>query len=117
MNQPLELEDITGLTLTVVGTLIEKYVKEGYADPTMYRALRASAELAEQFKARLEYDGRQDTELTTGVAELITSLKLTAMECGEVVERLIEENGWQEQANGWSGSHHDCDHDNGEGEE
>jgi hypothetical protein len=117
MNQPLELEDITGLTLTIVGTLIEQYVQQGYADPTMYKALRASAQLAEQFRERLEYDGVENTDLLDGVADLITSLKLTAMECGEVVERLIEENGWQDEAKNWSDPRpHNCetDHDNGE---
>lgn len=111
MREPLELADITGLTMTIVGTLVERYVQEGYADPVMYKALRATSELAEHFKARLEYDGVDNTELIDGVGELITSLKLTAMECGEVVERIIQDNGWQEQAEGWSDPHHNCDHD------
>jgi hypothetical protein len=114
MNQPLELEDITGLTLTVVGVLIESYVKDGYADPTMYRALKATEQLAEQFKARLEYEGTDNTDLMDGVDELITNLKLTAMECGEVVERIIEQNGWQEQGKNWSDPHANCDHTDGE---
>lgn len=114
MNQPLELEDITGLTLTVVGVLIESYVKDGYADPTMYRALKATEQLAEQFKARLEYEGTDNTDLMNGVDELITNLKLTAMECGEVVERIIEDNGWQEEGKGWSDPHANCDHTDGE---
>jgi hypothetical protein len=117
MNQPLELEDITGLTLTVVGVLIESYVKDGYADPTMYRALKATEQLAEQFKARLEYEGTDNTKLMDGVDELITSLKLTAMECGEVVERIIEQNGWQEEGKNWSDPHANCDHDHTDGEE
>jgi|LauGreDrversion4_2_1035121.scaffolds.fasta_scaffold871696_2 hypothetical protein len=117
MNQPLELEDITGLTLTVVGVLIESYVKDGYADPTMYRALKATEQLAEQFKARLEYEGTDNTDLMNGVDELITNLKLTAMECGEVVERIIEQNGWQEEGKNWSDPHANCDHDHTDGEE
>lgn len=118
MNEPLELEDITGLTMTVVGVLIEQYVKEGYADPTMYRALKATAELAEQFKARLEYDGKDNAELMNGVDDLITNLHLTAMECGEVVERIIHDNGWQDQAEGWSDPHRNCDHNHStDGEE
>jgi hypothetical protein len=117
MNQPLELEDITGLTLTVVGVLIESYVRDGYADPTMYRALKATEQLAEQFKARLEYEGTDNTDLMNGVDELITNLKLTAMECGEVVERIIEQNGWQEEGKNWSDPHANCDHDHTDGEE
>ena len=103
MNQPLELEDIAGLSLTMLGVLIEQYVSQGYADPTMYRALQASASLTEQLKARLEYNGATNTELLDGVTELIVNLRLTAMECGEVVNRIIDEHGlpvskdtWQE---------------------
>ena len=112
MREPMELEDITGLTMTVVGVLIESYVQEGYADPTMYKALRATEELAEHFRARLEYEGKADTEIMAGVVDLITSLKLTAIECGEVVEQIIEKNGWQEQGKNWSDPNHDCaDHE------
>lgn len=93
MNQPLELEDIAGLSLTMLGVLVEQYVREGYADPTMYRALQASAMLTEQFKARLEYNGETNTELLDGVTDLLTNIQLTAMECGEVVNRIIEEHG------------------------
>lgn len=109
MERPLELEDIAGLSLVLVGTLIEQYVKEGYADPTMYRALRASAELAEQFKARVEYDGVTDGELIDGVTDLIMNLQLTALECGEVVNRIIEEHGLPVDKETWSRT--DCDHD------
>jgi hypothetical protein len=114
MSEPLELQDIAGLGLTIVGVLIESYVKEGYADPTMYKALRATAELAEQFQARAKYDDAP-SEVIESIGELLTNLQLTAMECGEVVERIIEENGWQEQGKNWSAS--DCDHHHGHGEE
>lgn len=116
MREPLELEHITGLALTTIGVLIENYVNEGYADPTMYKALRASTELAEHFKARMEVDGASE-EFVSGIGDLITNLKLTAMECGEVVERIIEKNGWQEQGKGWSDPHANCDHDHEDGEE
>jgi hypothetical protein len=83
----------------------------------MYRALKATEQLAEQFKARLEYEGTDNTDLMDGVDELITNLKLTAMECGEVVERIIEQNGWQEEGKNWSDPHANCDHDHTDGEE
>lgn len=102
MTQPLELEDITGLSLTLIGTLIESYVKEGYADPTMYRALTASAELAQHFMARLEANGEDNTELLDGVAELITNLQVTAIECGEVVNHIIEEHGLPVSKDDWT---------------
>jgi hypothetical protein len=114
MNQPLELEDIAGLSLTITGTLIESYIKEGYADPTMYRALRASAELAEHFVERAKANGASD-ELIEGITELLTSLRITAMECGEVVNNIIDEHGLPVDKETWSKPHHNCDHDhNGE---
>lgn len=117
MNQPLQLEDIAGLSLTITGTLIEQYIKNGYADPTMYRALRASAELAEQFKARLEYDGVTNDELLEGVTQLATDLQVTALECGEVVNNIIEEHGLPISKDEWSEPIH-CDHDHdGDGED
>lgn len=91
MSEPLALEDITGLSLTIIGVLVEDYIKQGYADPTMYRALRAASELAEQYKARVEYDNGSD-ELIEAVGELVVNLQVTAMECGEVVNRIIEEH-------------------------
>jgi hypothetical protein len=102
MDTPLALEDITGLTLTTLGALVEQYVKEGYADPTMYRALEVSARLAEQFKARLEYDGVGDTDLLEKVTDLMVNLQLTAMECGEVVNRIIEEHGLPVSKDDWT---------------
>lgn len=102
MNQPLELEDITGLSLTLIGALIETYVKDGYADPTMFQALTASAKLAEQFRERLVYDGNHDTEALEQVTDLLVNLQLTAMECGEVVNRVIEENGLPVSKDSWT---------------
>lgn len=102
MNQPLELEDITGLSLTLIGALIESYLKEGYADPTMFQALTASAKLAEEFKARLEYDGEHDGEALKQVTDLLVNLQLTAMECGEVVNRIIEEHGLPVSKDDWT---------------
>ena len=113
MSQPLELEDITGLSLTLIGTLLESYVKDGYADPLMYKALRASSELAQQFMARLLEDGVDNTELLDGVSELITNLQVTAIECGEVVNRIIEDNGLPISKDEWS---QPCDHDHTDGE-
>jgi hypothetical protein len=112
METPLALEDITGLALTTLGVLVESYVKEGYADPTMYRALKASTALAEQFRARLEYDGESNTELLDGVTQLLVDLEVTAMECGEVVNRIIEEHGLPVDKETWSRT--DCDHTDGE---
>lgn len=98
--EPLELEDIAGISLTMIGVLTEQYIKEGYADPTMYRALKAAGEVADQFKARAELNGAS-SEYVDGIRELSDNIKLTAMECAEVIEKIIKENGWEEQTEGW----------------
>lgn len=116
MREPLELEDITGLSLSIIGTLVETYVKEGYADPTMYRALRAGAELAEHFKARLEHNGVESAELMAGVTQLIDDLRVTAIECGEVVNHIIDEHGLPISKDEWSNPV-SCDHDHTDGED
>lgn len=100
MEEPLALEDITGLTLTMAGVLIEQYVQEGYSDPTMYRFLKAAGELADQFKARAEVDGAPE-QFIQGIAELSDNIKLTAMQSGEIVQRIIDENGWQDETQNW----------------
>lgn len=111
MNTPLELEQITAMSLSITGVLVENYLQEGYSDPTMYRALRAACELAEQYKARLELNGSPEIVLEA-VEQLLDNLKVTAMECGEVVQKIIDDKGWQEDVKGWDTPHnHDnCDH-------
>lgn len=101
MNEPLALEDIAGISLTMIGVLVEQYVKDGYADPTMYRALRAASEIAQQYKARIEYDNG-DSELVEAIGELVTSLQVTAIECGEVVNKIIEDNNFPIDKSEWS---------------
>jgi|LakMenEpi03Aug12_release.lakeMendotaPanAssembly.Ray.scaffolds.fasta_scaffold488227_3 hypothetical protein len=113
MNQPLELEDIVGISLSITGTLVESYIKNGYADPLMYRALRASAELATHFAERVKMSG-DNAELLEGVTQLIADLQLTAMECGEVVNRIIDEHDLPVDKNSWSSP--SCDHEHGEDE-
>jgi hypothetical protein len=102
METPLALEDITGLSLTLIGTLIESYIREGYGDPTMFQALNATAKLTEQFKARLEYDGEHGAEALEQVTDLLVNLQVTAIECGEIVNRLIEEHGLPVSKDDWT---------------
>jgi hypothetical protein len=116
MNEPLELEDIAGMSLSITGTLVESYIKNGYADPLMYKALRASAELATHFAERVRINGG-DTELLEGVTQLIADLRLTAMECGEVVNSIIDEHGLPVDKNSWSQVTTDCDCGEEHGEE
>lgn len=104
----MALEDITGLSLTLTGVLLEKYVDAGYADPTMYRALRATAELAERFRETMEAD-EAPTEVVDEISSLITNLQLTAMEAGELVNKLIDENNLPIDKATWHLPNHDCD--------
>lgn len=104
----MALEDITGLSLTLTGVLLEKYVNNGYSDPTMYRALRATTELAERFHESMESEDAPK-EVLDEIAELITNLKLTAMESGELVNRLIDENKLPVDKATWHLP--DCDHE------
>lgn len=110
MSEPLALEDITGLSLTMIGVLVENYIQEGYADPTMYRALQAASELAEQYKARIQYDNGSDA-LIEGISELITNLQVTAIECGEVVNKIIEEHGLPVSKDNWKSLDNDGEQD------
>lgn len=110
----MALEDITGLSLTLTGVLLEKYVGNGYADPTMYRALRATAELAERFHETMEAD-EAPAEVLSEIRDLITNLQLTAMEAGEVVNKLIDESGLPVDKETWHLP--DCDHDHEEHED
>jgi hypothetical protein len=110
----MALEDITGLSLTLTGVLLEKYVGNGYADPTMYRALRATAELAERFHETMEAD-EAPAEVLSEIRDLITNLQLTAMEAGEVVNKLIDENNLPIDKSSWHLP--DCDHDHEEHED
>lgn len=107
----MALEDITGLSLTLTGVLLEKYVDAGYADPTMYRALRATAELAERFRETMEAN-EAPLEVLDEISSLITNLQLTAMEAGELVNKLIDENNLPIDKSSWHLPNHDCsDHE------
>ena len=50
----------------------------------------------------MEYDGAPQ-ELIEAIAELIDNLKVTAMEAGELCDKIIKEQGWEEQfKEGWA---------------
>jgi hypothetical protein len=95
MDERLSVVDVAGASLTLLGVLAERYVKSGYCDPTMFRALEGASELAEQFRLEVvdKYEHHQDQDLIEGVTELASNLRLMAMEAGELVNRIIEENG------------------------
>lgn len=97
MSEQMEDRDIAGVALTLIGAIAENFISDGYCDPLMYQALQASTQLAERL-------GDCD--------ELIVNLKLTIMEAGEVMNRMIDELGLPVEKNTWE-SKCDSDHDHG----
>jgi hypothetical protein len=104
MREPVALDPVgvAGLSLTMIGVLVEQYVREGYADPTMYRALKGAGELAEHLREWVMSEAPDETELLDGVTDLLMNLELTAMECGEVVNRIIDEHGLPVDKKSWT---------------
>lgn len=87
----LEIEDVAGASLTLLGALVETYIKDGYCDPMMYRALRGAEELTRRFKEIAIENG--ENGLIPELDELLVNLQVTAMEAGQVIEDIIHEHG------------------------
>ena len=94
MDERMSVVDVAGASITLVGMLVESYIKDGYCDPMMLKALKAATELAEDFRQGVieNFEHHQDQELVDGVTELLTGLQVTIIEAGEVMNRIIEEN-------------------------
>jgi hypothetical protein len=84
------IQDVAGATLVMVGVLVEQYIKDGYCDPIMYRALDTAKLLAGRL-ANLAIEN-EDTGTAEQAIDLVTSFQLTLMEAGEVMNRIIEEH-------------------------
>ena len=100
MKEPLQVTDIAGISLTMAGELIQGYIEQGFADPAMYRFTMVIAELADEFRERARAEEAPEKVLNA-IGELSDNIKLTAMQAGEIVQKMIEENGWQEETAGW----------------
>jgi hypothetical protein len=87
----LEIEDVAGASLTLIGVLIESYIKDGYCDPMMYRALKSAEELTHRFKELALENGEHG--LIPELDSLLVNLQVTAMEAGQVIEDMILEHG------------------------
>ena len=86
----LEIEDVAGASLNLIGVLIENYIREGYCDPTMFRALEVAQDLTHRFKEiAMESD---HNGLIVEVDKLLVGLQVTAMEAGQVIEDIINEH-------------------------
>lgn len=91
-NQELGLTEIAGFAIQLVGEMGELYLKAGHADPVIYNALKMAGDLADQYKRCAEEDEAPE-EVIEKIGELANDIYLTAMETGEIVRRIIEENG------------------------
>lgn len=123
MDERMSVVDIAGASITLLGVLVEKYLKDGYCDPMMMNALKGATELASQFQLAVteNYEAHQDQDLVDGVSELLTSLQVTIIEAGEVMNRIIEEHNLPVKPNTYEvdtdhpnynpADHSDCDHD------
>jgi hypothetical protein len=87
----LQIEDVAGASLTIIGVLIESYIKDGYCDPMMFRALKSAEALAHRFK-EIAIETGDPNGLLLELDELLVNLQVTAMEAGQVVEDIINEN-------------------------
>lgn len=85
-----EIQDVAGATLTLIGFVVERYLKNGYCDPILYKALQASKELATRLADLAEEQG--DTGTAGQARDLITSFDLTIIEAGEMMNQIIEEH-------------------------
>lgn len=122
MSERMNVVDVAGASITLMGVLLETYIRDGYCDPMMLKALKASAELADSFRQEVvdNFEHHQDQELVDGVTELLTSLQVTIIEAGEVMNRIIEENDLPVKQNTFeldtdhpkykNADHTDCDH-------
>lgn len=90
-KQDLDLTEIAGYAIQLVGQMGELYLKAGHADPVLYNALKMAGDLADQYKRCAEEDEAPEAVLE-GISDLANEIYLTAMEAGEIVRRVIEEN-------------------------
>ena len=94
MDERLNVVDVAGASLTLIGALVERYIKDGYCDPMMMNALKGATELASHFQQEIteNFEHHQDQDLVDGATELLVNLQVTIIEAGEVMNRIIEEN-------------------------
>lgn len=85
-----EIQDVAGATLTLIGVVVERYIKDDYCDPILYKALQASRVLATRLAELAEEQG--DTSTEEQARDLITSFDLTIIEAGEMMNKIIEEH-------------------------
>jgi len=91
-NEKLQLPEIAGNALSLIHQIAKGYQKAGHYDPLIYRALKLAGELADQLKDRATED-EAPKDVVREIANFANSIYFTAMEVGEEVRKVIEENG------------------------
>ena len=85
-----EIQDVAGATLTLIGVVVERYIKDDYCDPILYKALQGARLLTMRLAELAEEQG--DTSTEEQARDLITSFDLTIIEAGEMMNKIIEEH-------------------------
>lgn len=90
-KEKLGLPEIAGNSLELILQMAKGYQKAGHCDPLIYRALKVAGELADQLKDRATEDEAPEVVIEE-IVDFANSIYLTAMEVGEEVRKVIEEN-------------------------
>ena len=78
--------DLALMALAVLGGLVEAFIEDEYCDPTLYRALGLGAKIADRL----------------GADELADRFRFVQIRGGEVVNKIIEEQGLPIGKDEWS---------------
>lgn len=90
-KQDLDLTELAGMAIQLVGQMGALYLKAGHADPVIYNALKMAGDLADQYK-RIAEEDEAPQEVVETIGELANQIYLNAMEAGEIVRKVIEDN-------------------------
>lgn len=91
-DRKLDVPSIAGNALQLIHQMAQQYQRAGHSDPLLYRALRVAGELADQLKDRATEDKAPESVLEE-LADFANGIYYTAMEIGEDVRKVLEENG------------------------
>ena len=92
LNEKLDVPNIAGHALQIIHQMAKGYQKAGHYDPLIYRALKVAGELADQLRDRATED-EAPADVIKEIGDFANSIYFTAMEVGEEVRKVIEENG------------------------
>lgn len=91
-KEKLDVPNIAGHALQLIHQVAQQYQRAGHTDPLLYRALRVAGELADQLRDRATEDEAPEA-VVEEIANFANGIYYTAMEIGEEVRKVLEENG------------------------